>query len=111
MNIPTFKDQPKFAESALAADKTEKIDTEEPNELVVGTDASLAAIVQSFIATQSHQLIEYIGKAVANASEDVQIGDRTLNNANQQIFLSEIATKQNLLSRQLEKNLQQQIAL
>ena len=55
----------------------------------MGTDASLAAIVQSFIATQSqsnHQLIEYIGEAVANASDDVQIGVRTLNNANQQIF-------------------------
>ena len=100
MNIPTFKDQPEFAESAIAADKTEKIDTEEPNKLAVGTDASLAAIVQSFIATQSqtnHQLIEYIGKAVANASDDVQIGDSTLNNANQQKILTEIATKQNLL--------------
>lgn len=114
MNIPTFKDQPEFVESALAADKTEKIDTGEPNKLAVGTDASLASIVQSFIATQSqttHQLIDYIGKAVANASADVRIGDRTLNNENQQNFLSEIATKQNLLSRQLEKNLQQQIAL
>ena len=95
MNIPTFKDQPEFVESALAADKTEKIDTGEPNKLAVGTDASLASIVQSFIATQSqttHQLIDYIGKAVANASDDVRIGDRTLNNENQRNFLSEIVT-------------------
>ena len=114
MDIHNFKDQPEFAESALAADKTATLDTQEPNKLAVGTDASLAAIVQSFIATQSqtnHQLIEYIGKAVANASDEIQLGNRTLNNANQQHFLSEIATKQNLLSRQLEKNLHQQIAL
>ena len=91
MNIPTFKDQPEFVESALAADKTEKIDTGEPNKLAVGTDASLASIVQSFIATQSqtnHQLIDYIGRAVANASDDVRIWDRTLNNENQQNIVS-----------------------
>ena len=45
MNIPTYKDQPEFVESALAADKTEKIDTEDPHKLAVGSDASLAAIV------------------------------------------------------------------
>ena len=85
MDIHNFKDQPEFAESALAADKTATLDTQEPNKLAVGTDASLAAIVQSFIATQSqtnHQLIEYIGKAVANASDEIQLGNRTLNNAN-----------------------------
>ena len=63
MNIPTYKDQAEFVESSLAADKTEKIDTEDPHKLAVGSDASLAAIVQSFIASQSqtnHQLIEYI---------------------------------------------------
>ena len=53
MNIPTFKDQPEFAESAVAADKSANINTQEPNILAVGSDASLAAIVQSFIASQS----------------------------------------------------------
>ena len=114
MNIPTYKDQAEFVESSLAADKTEKIDTEDPHKLAVGSDASLAAIVQSFIASQSqtnHQLIEYIGHAVASTSDDVRIGNLTLNNQNQQNFLSEIAARQNLFSRQLEKNLQQQIIL
>ena len=105
MDIPNFKDQPEFAESAIAVDKTAILDTQESNKLAVGTDASRAAIVQSFIAMQSqtnHQLIEYIGKAVANASDNLQMGNRTLNSTNQQDFLSEIATKQNLLSRQFE---------
>ena len=105
MNIPTFKDQPEFAESAVAADKSANINTQEPNILAVGSDASLAAIVQSFIATQSQtnrQLIEYIGKGVAGAANEVTIGDQTLNNENQQHFLSEIASYQNLLSRQLK---------
>ena len=46
MNIPTFKDQPEFAESAVAAYKSANIDTQEPNKLAVGLDASLAAIDQ-----------------------------------------------------------------
>ena len=46
MDIPKFKDQPEFAESALAADKTSILDTQKPNELAVGTDTLLAAIVQ-----------------------------------------------------------------
>ena len=85
MDIPKFKDQPEFAESALAADKTSILDTQKPNELAVGKDTLFAAIVQSFISTQSqtnHKLIKYIGKAVANASDDVQMGNPTLNNPN-----------------------------
>ena len=65
MNIPNFKDQPEFAESATAADKCTKVDTQDPNKMAVGSEASLAAIVQSFIATQSqtnHRLIEYMEK-------------------------------------------------
>ena len=53
MNIPDFKDQPEFTESATAADKCTKVDTQDPNKMAVGSEASLAAIVQSFIATQS----------------------------------------------------------
>ena len=49
MNIPNFKDQPEFAESATAADKCTKVDTQDPNKMAVGSEASLAAIVQSFI--------------------------------------------------------------
>ena len=114
MNIPNFKDQPEFAESATAADKCTKVDTQDPKKMAVGSEASLAAIVQSFISTQSrtnHQLIEYIGKAVAAGAANVTIDNQTLDSANQQEFLSQIASDQNLLSRQLEKNLHGQIAL
>ena len=47
-----------------------------------GSDASLAAMVQFFIATQlqtNHQLIEYIGKAVAREANNISIGNQTLN--------------------------------
>ena len=114
MNIPNFKDQPEFAESATAADKCTKVDTLDPTKMAVGSEASLAAIVQSFIATQSqtnHQLIQYIGKAVATGAADVTIDNRTLDSDNQQQFLAEMASQQNLLARQLEKNLHGQIAL
>ena len=114
MNIPNFKDQPEFTESATAADKCTKVDTQDPNKMAVGSEASLAAIVQSFIATQSktnHQLIEYIGKAVATGAANVTIDNQTLDSENQQQFLSQIASRQNLLSRQLEKNSHGQIAL
>ena len=48
----------------------------------VGLDATLTAIVQFFIATQlqtNHQLIEYIGKAVAREANNITIGNQTLN--------------------------------
>ena len=114
MNIPNLKDQPEFAESATAADKCTKVDTLDPTKMAVGSEASLAAIVQSFIATQSqtnHQLIQYIGKAVATGAADVTIDNRTLDSDNQQQFLAEMASQQNLLARQLEKNLHGQIAM
>ena len=41
MNIPNFKDQPEFAESATAADKCTKVDTQDPNKMAVGSEASL----------------------------------------------------------------------
>ena len=114
INIPNFKDQPEFAESATAADKCTKVDTHDPTKMAVGSEASLTAIVQLFIATQSqtnHQLIQYIGKAVAKGAADVTIDNRTLDSGNQQQFLAEMATQQNLLARQLEKNLHGQIAM
>ena len=86
-NIPNFKDKPEFAESATASDKCTKVDTQDPNKMAVGSEASLAAIIQSFTVTQSktsHQLIEYIGKAVARGAANVTIGNRTLDSENQQ---------------------------
>ena len=54
----------------------------EPKQLSVGSDAFLTAIIQFFIATQlqtNHQLIEYIGKAVAREANNITIGNQTLN--------------------------------
>ena len=36
MDIPNFKDQPEFAESAIAADKTAILDMQEPNKFHLG---------------------------------------------------------------------------
>ena len=48
---------------------------------------------------------------MATGAADVTIDNRTLDSGNQQQFLAEMATQQNLLARQLEKNLHGQIAL
>ena len=81
--------------------------------MAISTDASLATIVQSFIALQSqtnHHLLEYMSKTVSDEGAAVQIDNKQLDNAAQKEFLNEIATKQNLMARQLEKSLHQQIA-
>ena len=48
---------------------------------------------------------------MATGADDVTIDNQTLDSDDQQQFLSEIASPQNLLAKQLEKNLHGQIAL
>ena len=107
MDIPTYQDTPEFVASVSASSKTQIVDVKDTAKQVIGRDASLATIVQSFITAQSqttHSLIEYIGKAVASSAGDVTIGEKVLNTAKQQEFLTENAWKQNLMSRHLKKN-------
>ena len=113
MDIQTFSDHPDFKDSALAAAGLQQIETANPAKMAISTDASLATIVQSFIALQSqtnHHLLEYMSKTVSDEGAAVQIDNKQLDNAAQKEFLNEIATKQNLMARQLEKSLHQQIA-
>lgn len=113
MDIQNYKDQPEFKESASAANHSQMIDSANPSKMAIDSDASLATIVQSFIALQSqtnHSLIEYISKTVATEAGNVDINEEILDKDKQRVFLTEIATKQNLMSRQLERSLHQQIS-
>ena len=61
MDIQNYKDQPEFKESASVANDSQMIDSANPSKMAIDLDASLATIVQSFIALQSqtnHSLIE-----------------------------------------------------
>ena len=113
MDIPTFTDHPDYKDSAQAAMALQQIETDNPAKMAVSTDASLATIVQNFIALQSqtnHQLLDYMAKSIAPDAANVEIAERQLNTDAQKAFLKDIACKQNLMSRQLEKSLHQQIA-
>ena len=51
-----------------------------------------------------------MAKSIAPDAANVEIAERQLNTDAQKAFLKDIACKQNLMSRQLEKSLHQQIA-
>ena len=90
----------------------QQIETDNPAKMAVSTDASLATIVQNFIALRSqtnHQLLDYMSKFIVPDAANVEIAERQLNIEAQKAFLKDIASKQNL-SRQLKKSLHQQIA-
>ena len=97
MDIKTYEDQPEYKESALAAKNASQTDAANPGKMAIENDASLATIVQSFIAIQSqtnHSLIEYISKTIAPGANDVAIGTDTLDKDGQQQFLINFASSQ-----------------
>ena len=113
MDIKTYEDQPEYKEIALAARNASQTDSDNPGKMAIDNDASLATIVQSFNVIQSqtnHSLIDYISKTVSPGGNEVDIGPDKLDKDGQQKFLHDIASSQNLLSRQLEKILHQQIS-
>ena len=68
--------------------------------------------MQSFVNTQAqtnHNLIQFLGQQAACATENLKVNDQDLTPAQQQVYLTDLASKQNLVSRQLERCLQTQI--
>ena len=53
MNIQTYENQPEYKESTLAAKNACLTDASDPGKMAIENDASLATIVQSFLAIQS----------------------------------------------------------
>ena len=102
MDIRHFKDVYGVDE---AADLLSRLDLNDPSKSVVSNNDSITAMLEHFIRSQSEttsQLIQFVGNQV---TENRQVDGNDLTPAQQQNILSEIANKQNLMCRQLEKNL------
>ena len=88
-----------------AADLLQKLDLNDPEKSVVKTHDSLTAMLEHFIKTQSattSSLIDFVGN---QCTESRQINGTELTPNQQKQVLSELASRQNLMCRQLEKNL------
>ena len=106
-----YKEDVTFQKTFLAADKLNKVDITQPLQNVLGSDSSLPVLVQSFINAQAqtnHQLFVLLGEQTANG-ENVQLDEEEMTPAQQRDYIRDLATKQNILSRHLEKSLQAQI--
>ena len=107
-----FKGDQAFAISFQAADKLAQVDTTDPTKEVIGNDSSLATLMQSFVNAQAqtnHNLINFLGLQTAQADGNITVNGQELTPGQQTEYLKNIATKQNVLSRQLERSLQVQI--
>lgn len=107
-----FKDNPSYSASFQAADKLDKLDLKDPTKDVIGNDTSLAFLMQSFVNAQAqtnHNLLQFLSEQTAAGGENITINDTELTATQQKVYLTDLATKQNLIARQLEKSLQNQI--
>ena len=101
MDIQDFRDV--YVDQAT--DLLQKLDLNEPEKSVIKTQDSLTAMLENFIKTQSattSSLINFIGSA---CTENRQINGNELTPNQQKQVLSELASRQNLMCRQLEKGL------
>ena len=101
-----FKANPAYADSFQASDKLDLVDVKDPDKDVIGSESSLATLMQSFVNAQAqtnHNLIQFLGTQAASAAGNITIDGNEMTPAQQHAYLTEIASKQNLLSRQLEK--------
>ena len=88
-----------------------RLDLNDPSKSVVNNNDNITAMLQHFIRSQSEttsQLIQFVGTQV---TENRQVDGNDLTPAQQHQLLSEIANKQNLMSRQIEKNLSDQLSV
>ena len=87
-----------------AADLLQKLDLNDPEKSVVKTHDSLTAMLEHFIKTQSattSSLIDFVGN---QCTESKQINGTEFTPNQRKQLLSELASRQNLMCRQLEKN-------
>ena len=109
MDTEDFKDTDLFIESSKVTRLLQELDINDPDKLVVTNQASLPTVVHNFIACQTEtnaRLIEFMGRQIVAPT---MIRGVETSVVDQQGTLSEIATRQNLISRQLEKSLYDQL--
>ena len=110
MDIKDFSEEPGYVETYEAANCMLQLNLEEPEQNALGQDASLASLMQSYISASSQsttKLIRILG--TRSNEEEITVDGTRISPAEQKKMLTEIASKQNLLSRQVEKSLQEQI--
>ena len=86
-------------------DLLQKLDLNDPEKSVITTQNSLTAMLENFIKTQSattSSLINFVGN---QCTENRDINGTELTPNQQKQVLSELASRQNLMCRQLEKGL------
>ena len=108
MDIRHFRDVYGVDETT---DLLSRLDLNDPSKSVVNNNDSITAMLQHFIRSQSEttsQLIQFVGTQV---TENRQVDGDELTPTQQQQLLSDIANKQNLMSRQLEKNLRDHLSV
>ena len=108
MDIRHFRDVYGVDETT---DLLSRLDLNDPGKSVVNNNDSITAMLQHFIRSQSEttsQLIQFVGTQV---TENRQVDGDELTPTQQQQLLSDIANKQNLMSRQLEKNLRDHLSV
>ena len=110
MDIKDFSEEPGYVDTYEAANCMLQLNLEEPEQNALGQDASLASLMQSYISASSQsttKLIRILG--TRSNEEEITVDGTKISPAEQKKMLTEIASKQNLLSRQVEKSLQEQI--
>ena len=110
MDVQDFSKNPEFSESYKAANCLNQVNLDIPAQNALGDDGSLASLMQSYVSTMSQsttQLITILGNR--ECDKDITIDGAKVTPAEQKLLLEDIASKNNLLSRQLEKSLQLQI--
>ena len=105
MNVLDFKDSDVYKDSSQVTELLRQIDLTNPDTLVVSSQSSVSQIMQNYIACQSEtnaRLIDFVGQQI---KVPAQINGAEATVADQQNMLTDIANRQNLISRQLEKSL------
>ena len=111
MDDQDFKDTDLYQESSKVTGLLQELDLNDPNKLVVTNQTSLPKVVQNFIACQAEtnaHFIKFIGRQIT-APTNIDGVERSV--VAQKGALSEIATQQNLILRQLEKSLYDQLQI
>ena len=110
MDVKDFAADPQYASSCQAAECLNKLDLNDPTKSALGEDESMASLMQAYVSSTAHsttKLIELIGSR--DCTMNVTVDGDEMTPAQQKVYLEQLASKQNLLSRQLEKSLQTQI--
>ena len=105
MNVQDFKDSDVYRDSSQVTELLQQVDLTNPATMVVSSQSSVSQIMQNYIACQSEtnaRLIGFVGQQI-NAPVQINGTERTV--VDQQSMLNDIANRQNLISRQLEKSL------